>query len=176
MRTPVPASKVGPAIMASSRSPDFAQRKKTGSAELGGFRGVFVDGQWRCRPGYHREGDTPTCTLEPHLRTRSYVGRGDHWECDWGFQKIASSCMRRSNHRHMRTSRPRGMSGFVLSGGRAKGGSVFVGGWWWACRGLETDTVTDAAGARIAHLLPGNEPTLLCLIGPHFPCDPNALM
>jgi hypothetical protein len=51
---------------------------------------VFVDGQWRCRPGYHREGDY--CVPSTAPAHASYVGRGDHWECDWGFQKVASSC------------------------------------------------------------------------------------
>jgi hypothetical protein len=51
---------------------------------------VYVDGQWRCRSGYHREGDY--CVPSTAPAHASYVGRGDHWECDWGFQKSAASC------------------------------------------------------------------------------------
>jgi hypothetical protein len=51
---------------------------------------VFVDGQWRCRPGYHREGNF--CVPSTAPAHASYVGHADHWECDWGFQKNASSC------------------------------------------------------------------------------------
>ncbi len=51
---------------------------------------VFVDGQWRCRPGYHREGSLCVpATAPPHA---SYVGGGERWECEWGFRKVGSSC------------------------------------------------------------------------------------
>jgi hypothetical protein len=51
---------------------------------------VFVDGQWRCLAGYHREGSFCVPATAPAHAT--YVGDGTRWECEWGFQKIASSC------------------------------------------------------------------------------------
>ena len=48
------------------------------------------DGQWRCRPGYHRSGRFCLPGIAP--THAAFVGGGDHWECDWGFQKIGSQC------------------------------------------------------------------------------------
>ena len=49
------------------------------------------DGQWRCRPGYHREGGG-LCVPATAPAHATYIGGGEHWDCDWGFQKIASHC------------------------------------------------------------------------------------
>ena len=51
---------------------------------------VFVDGQWRCLAGYHREGSFCVPSTAPAHAT--YVGDGTRWECEWGFQRVGSSC------------------------------------------------------------------------------------
>ncbi len=51
---------------------------------------VFVDGQWRCRAGYHRDSGFCVPAIAPPHAT--YVGGGEHWECEWGFRKTGSSC------------------------------------------------------------------------------------
>jgi hypothetical protein len=51
---------------------------------------VFDEGQWRCRPGYHRAGKY--CVPATAPAHASYVAGGERWECNWGFQKIAAEC------------------------------------------------------------------------------------
>jgi hypothetical protein len=51
---------------------------------------VFADGQWRCLPGYHRDGSYCVPATAPAHAT--YIGGGERWECDWGFQKSGASC------------------------------------------------------------------------------------
>ena len=48
------------------------------------------DGQWRCRPGYHRADRFCVPGVAPDHAT--FVGSGDHWECEWGYQKTNSQC------------------------------------------------------------------------------------
>jgi hypothetical protein len=50
----------------------------------------IFDGQWRCRPGYHRADKFCVPGVAPEHA--AFVANGDHWECDWGFQKTGSQC------------------------------------------------------------------------------------
>lgn len=49
------------------------------------------DGQWRCRPGYHRTDRFCVPGVAPEHA--AFVGGSDHWECDWGYQKTNSQCL-----------------------------------------------------------------------------------
>jgi len=48
------------------------------------------DGQWRCRPGYHRAGQR--CVIGTAPAHAAFTGDGEHWQCDWGFQRTGAQC------------------------------------------------------------------------------------